>query len=58
VSHKIIKAAYHIIKNKEKYKEPTLQIEKVNQRNKQKNIQKSIIKLMELGFSVQLTPTA
>ncbi len=58
MSHKIIKAAYHILKNKEEYKEPTIQIEKVNQRNKQKNIQKSINKLMELGFSVRLTPTA
>lgn len=58
VSHKIIKAAYHILKNKEEYKEPIVQIEKVNQRNKQKNIQKSISKLMELGFSVRLTPMA
>lgn len=58
MSHKIIKATYHILKNKEEYKEPTIQIEKVNQRNKQKNIQKSINKLMELGFSVRLTPTA
>jgi transposase len=58
VSHKIIKAAYHILKNGEEYKEPLLQIEKLNARNKQKNIQKSISKLMELGFSVRLTPTA
>lgn len=58
MSHKIIKAAYHILKNKEEYKEPIVQIEKVNQRNKQKNIQKSISKLMELGFSVRLTPMA
>ena len=58
VSHKIIKVAYHMLKNKEEYKEPTLQIEKISQRNKQKNIQKSISKLMELGFSVRLTPMA
>jgi hypothetical protein len=58
VSHKIIKAAYHILKNKEEYKEPLLQIEKVNQRNKQKNIQRSISKLRELGFSVLITPLA
>jgi len=58
VSHKIIKATYHILKNKEEYKEPLLQIEKVNQRNKQKNVQKSINKLRELGFSVRLSPTA
>ncbi len=58
MSHKIIKATYHILKNKEEYKEPLLQIEKVNQRNKQKNVQKSINKLRELGFSVRLSPTA
>lgn len=58
MSHKIIKASYHILKNKEEYKEPIVQIEKVNQRNKQKSIQRSISKLMELGFSVRLTPTA
>ena len=44
MSHKIIKAAYHILKTKEQYKEPLAQIEKTNQRNKQKNVQKSIMK--------------
>jgi transposase len=58
VSHKIIKAAYHILKNGEEYKEPLLQIEKLNARNKQKNIQKSVSQLTKLGFSVRLTPTA
>lgn len=57
MSHKIIKASFHILKNKEAYKEPSIQIEKANERNKQKNIQKSISKLRELGFSVRLTPT-
>lgn len=57
MSHKIIKASYHILKNKEAYKEPSLQIERANERNKQKNIQKSVNKLIELGFSVRLTPT-
>lgn len=56
MSHKIIKAAYHILKTKEQYKEPLAQIEKTNQRNKQKNVQKSILKLRELGFSVLITP--
>jgi hypothetical protein len=58
VSHKIIKAAYHILENGEEYKEPLLQIEKLNARNKQKNIQKSVSQLAKLGFSVRLTPTA
>jgi transposase len=58
VSHKIIKAAYHILENGEEYKEPLLQIEKLNARNKQKNIQKSVSQLTKLGFSVRLTPTA
>lgn len=56
VSHKIIKASYLILKNKEEYKEPIVQIEKVNQRNKQKNIQKFVTQLASLGFSVRLTP--
>lgn len=58
VSHKMIKATYHILKNREKYKEPLLQIEKANQRNKQKNVQKFVAQLTSLGFSVRLTPTA
>jgi hypothetical protein len=57
VSHKIIKATYHILKNKEEYKEPLLQIEKVNERNKQKSIQKNVSQLRKLGFSVRLSPT-
>lgn len=58
MSHKIIKATYHILKNREEYKEPLLQIEKANQRNKQKNVQKFVTQLANLGFSVRLTPTA
>jgi hypothetical protein len=58
VSHKIIKATYYILKNKVEYKEPLLQIERANERNKQKNIQKSVSQLLKLGFSVRLTPTA
>jgi len=58
VSHKIIKATYHILKNKEEYKEPLLQIERSKERNKQKNVQRNISQLIKLGFSVRLTPTA
>lgn len=58
VSHKIIKSAYHILKNRETYKEPLLQIERANERNKQKNIQKNINQLRKLGFSVRIAPAA
>lgn len=58
VSHKQIKATYHILKNKEAYKEPTAQIDKANERNRIKNIKKSVLKLRELGYDVRLTPTA
>lgn len=58
VSHKIIKAMYHILQNKVEYKEPLLQLEKVKIRSKQKNIQKFVTQLASLGFSVRLTPIA
>jgi transposase len=58
ISHKIIKAAYHILQNKVEYKEPLLQIEKAKNTNKQKNIQKFVTQLTSLGFSVRLTPIA
>lgn len=58
VAHKQIIATYHILKNKEIYKEPIKQIETVNQKRKQREIQNSVAKLMNLGFSVRLTPTA
>lgn len=57
VSHKIIIATYHILKNKEEYKEPLLQITKATAKRKQKEIQKSVMQLTNLGFSVRLTPT-
>ena len=58
VGHKIIKATFLVLKNKEVYKEPIKQIESANQKKKQKDIQKSIAQLRNLGFSVRLTPTA
>ena len=57
IAHKIIKAAYHILKDKVEYKEPLLQIEKAKIRSKQKNVQKFVTQLASLGFSVRLTPT-
>ncbi|MFA5297575.1 MAG: hypothetical protein WC389_05130 [Lutibacter sp.] len=58
VAHKQIIAVYYILKNKEVYKEPIKQIEAVNQKKKQRDIQKSVAQLMNLGFSVRLTPRA
>ncbi len=57
ISHKIIKATYHILKEKVEYKEPLLHIEKSKEKNKQKNVQKFVTQLASLGFSVRLTPT-
>ena len=51
VGHKIIIAAYHIIKNKEAYKEPKLN----NSPKKQtKQIKNYLKKLKELGREVEL----
>ena len=51
VGHKIIIAAYHIIKNKEAYKEPIL---KENNKRKTKKIKSYLNKLKELGIDVEL----
>lgn len=56
VSRKIIIATYFILKNKEAYKEPLLQIEKAEQKRRQKQVQKTVGQLMKLGFQVRLTP--
>jgi hypothetical protein len=58
VAHKIIIAAYHVIKKKEAYKSPLLDDTKYNQRRKQKEVQKTVAKLSQLGFTVRLTPIA
>jgi len=55
ISHKIIIATYFILKNKEAYKEPLLQIEKAEQKHRQKQVQKTVGQLMKLGFQVRLT---
>lgn len=51
VGHKIIIAAYHIIKHKEAYKEPLL---KENSKRKTKKIKSYLNKLKELGIEVEL----
>lgn len=52
VGHKIIIASYHIIKNKEAYKEPILNN---NPKRKNKQIQNLLAKLRELGYEVNQT---
>jgi len=51
VGHKIIIASYHIIKNKETYKEPIL---KENTKRKTNKIKSYLNKLKELGIEVEL----
>jgi transposase len=51
VGHKIIIAAYHIIKNKEAYKEPVLHD---NPKKKTKKIKSYLDKLKELGIEVEI----
>lgn len=48
VGHKIIIAAYHIIKNKEPFKEPKLHN---NTKRKKKQIKNYLNKLKELGYN-------
>ena len=58
VGHKIIIAAYFIIKNKEAYKEPVLHNNNAKRKNKQ--IKNYLTKLKELGIDIkesQLIPT-
>jgi len=49
VGHKIIIAAYHVIKNKETYREPVLHD---NPRKQKKQIKYHLNKLKELGIEI------
>ena len=49
VGHKIIIAAYHVIKNKEPYKEPKLHN---NTKRKKKQIKNYLNKLKDLGYDI------
>lgn len=51
VGHKIIIAAYHVIKNKEAYKEPILHN---SPKRKSKKIKSYIARLKELGVEVEI----
>lgn len=50
VGHKIIIASYHIIKNKEAYKEPILHN---NPKRKNKQVNNLLNKLKELGLEIK-----
>ncbi len=50
VGHKIIIASYHIIKNKEAYKEPILHN---NPKRRNKQVNNLLNKLKELGFEIR-----
>jgi len=50
IGHKIIIAAYHIIKNKEAYREPEIQN---NPKRKTKQINNLLKKLKELGMEIK-----
>jgi transposase len=51
VGHKIIIAAYHVIKNKEAYKEPELNN---SPKHKTKKIKSYLSKLKDLGIEVEI----
>jgi len=52
VGHKIIIAVYHVIKNKETYREPVLQD---NPRKQKKQVKYHLNKLKELGIEIDET---
>ncbi len=56
IGHKIIIAAYQVLNKKEAYKSPLLDNKKYEEKRKEKEVQKSITKLSQLGFTVRLTP--
>lgn len=56
IGHKIIIAAYQVLKKKEAYRSPLLDNKKYEEKRKQKEVQKSIATLSKLGFTVRLTP--
>lgn len=56
IGHKIIIAVYQVLKKQEAYKSPLLDNKKNAEKRKQKEVQQSIVKLSQLGFTVRLTP--
>lgn len=56
ISHKIIIAAYQVLDKKEAYKSPLLDNKKYEEKRKAKSVQKHLVELSKLGFTVRLTP--
>lgn len=56
ISHKLIIAAYQVLNKKEAYKTPMLNNKKCEEKRKVKSVQKHLVELNKLGFTVRLTP--
>jgi hypothetical protein len=56
ISHKLIIAAYQVLKKKEAYKSPLLNDKKYEEKNNQKKINKMIAELSKMGFTARITP--
>lgn len=56
IAHKLVITAYQVLKKKEAYQSPLLDNKKYNEKRKQKEVQRSVAKLSQLGFTVRLTP--
>jgi lipid II:glycine glycyltransferase (peptidoglycan interpeptide bridge formation enzyme) len=58
ISHKLIIAAYQVLNKKEAYKSPLLNNKKHEEKRKAKSVQKHLVELSKLGFTVKLTPVS
>ena len=58
ISHKLIIAAYQVLNKKEAYKPPLLNDKKHEEKRKAKSVQKYLVELSKLGFTVRLTPVS
>jgi transposase len=58
ISHKLIIAAYQVLNKKEAYKTPLLNDKKQEEKRKAKSVQKHLVELSKLGFTVRLTPVS
>ena len=58
ISHKLIIAAYQVLNKKEAYKTPLLNDKKHEEKRKAKSVQKYLVELSKLGFTVRLTPVS
>jgi hypothetical protein len=56
ISHKLIIATYQVLNKKEAYKTPLLNNKKYEEKRKARSVQKYLVELSKLGFTVRLTP--